>query len=416
MMFTDTDPSLDLSSRPTVTGAPDRDPQGVATRPRILCIDDEPHVVEALARMLHEQFDVETATGGREGLERLERNGPFTVLVTDMRMPEVDGVEVLRVAKAIAPNTERILLTGHADVESAVAAVNDGSVFRFLLKPCPPEQMRRALDAAVAHERLLRAERELLQETLKGALKLCMDVLALVHPQALARAARVRRVAALLAGDVPPDDRWCVEVAALLAHLGAVTLPPLVLNKLHTGTTLTGSETRLAEQLPALGAQLVSDIPRLEPVRDILLYQRTWFDGTNSPVAGVAGRAIPIGARILLIADDYDVLESRNLTVAARLRVLESRAGVYDPALLAKLRAALGNPADGPVIDESVVLRLDRIRFGMIFVEDVLGPNGITLIGRGQEVTDALLERVRQLPPLYRGRPVKMLPGKIRNP
>jgi len=415
-MFTATEAPLDLANRPAVTGAEDRNAQAAAARPRILFIDDEPHVVEALARLLHEHFEVETATGGREGLERLERSGPFTVLVTDMRMPEVDGVEVLRRAKVAAPDTVRILLTGHADVESAVTAVNDGSVFRFLLKPCPPEQMRRALDAAVAHERLLRAERELLQETLKGALKLCMDVLALVHPQALARAARVRRVAALLTGDVPPDDRWCVEVAALLAHLGAVTLPPLVLNKLHTGTTLTATEIKLAERLPAVGAQLVSDIPRLEPVRDILLYQRTWFDGTHSPVAGVAGRAIPVGARILLIADDYDVLESRNLTQAARLRVMESRIGVYDPALLAKLREALGNPVDGPAMDESVPMRLDRVRMGMIFAEDVVGPNGITLIGRGQEVTDALLERVRLLPPLYRGRPVRMLQAKSRNP
>ena len=408
------DPSLDLAARPqTVAEAPaDGAAAAAPARPRILCVDDEPHVVEALARLLFDRFEVHTATSGREAIAQLERNGPFTVVVTDMRMPELSGVDVLRVARERAPDTVRILLTGHADVESAVAAVNDGSIFRFLLKPCPPEQLRSALDAAVAQERLVRSERELLEETLKGALKLCMDVLTLVHPQELSRASRVRRIAAMLTDAVPEADRWCVEVAALLAHLGAVTLPSQLLDKLHTGTNLTASEMKMAERLPAVGAQLVSDIPRLEPVRDILLFQRTWFDGTNTPIPGVSGSAIPIGARILLIADDYDVLESRKLSIAARLRVMEGRLGQYDPTLLAALRVALRNVPDTATGDESVVVRLERVRVGMIFAEDVIGPNALTLIGRGQEVTPALVERLRLLAAPIRESPVRMFPGR----
>lgn len=418
MTATLTDAPLDLAARPSAVAGQERRPwydtSPRLSKPRVLFIDDEQPVLDALSRMLRDKYDVDTAIGGRAGVEKLVNNGPYSVVVTDMRMPEVDGVAVLCAAREKAPAMSRILLTGYADMQSAVAAVNDGNVFRFLIKPCPPDQMRKALDAAIEQERLVRSEQELLQETLKGALRLCMDVLALVHPHALARAARVRRIAGLLADGVPEADHWSVEIAALLAHIGGITLPPQVLDKLHTGATLTLGEVKMAERLPALGAQLVSAIPRLEPVRDILLFQRTWFDGTHSPQRGVSGEQIPLGARMLLLADDYDVLESRDLSIAARLRVLESRKGVYDPKLVDRLREALTSTHEAAKADDGLVLRLEQVQLGMIFAEDVHGPNGLTLIGRGQEVTVALLERLRLLSAPFRERLVKMAPPRPR--
>lgn len=409
------DAPLDFAARSAVnpgqTSRPWYDTSPRLAKPRVLCVDDEPHVLEALARLLRDRYDVESAVGGRAGVEKLLTGEPYAVVVTDMRMPDVDGVALLRIARDKVPDTTRVLLTGQADLTSAVAAVNDGNVFRFLLKPCPPEQMRRALDAAVEQARLVRSEHELLQDTLKGALKLCMDVLSLMHPRALARAARVRRIAGLLAEATPGADHWSVEVAALLGHLGAITLPSTILDKLHTGATLTLGEVKMAERVPALGAQLVSDIPRLEPVRDILLFQRTWFDGSHSPHRGVSGEDIPIGARILLLADDYDVLEARELSITARLRVLESRKGVYDPQLLTRLREALTSDHEAARVDDGLVMRLEQVQLGMVFAEDVTGPNGLTLIGRGQEVTVALVERIRLLTAPFRERLVKMQPA-----
>lgn len=410
------EPTIDLSVRPAV--APEQitrqwyDAPRQTVKPRILCVDDESHVLDALARLLRDRYQVDTAVGGRAGVDKLMNDGPYAVVMTDMRMPDVDGVALLGIAREKVPGTTRILLTGQTELQAAIAAVNDGNIFRFLLKPCPPDLMRKALDAAVEQEALLRTEKDLLQDTLKGALKLCMDVLALVHPQALSRAARVRRVAGLLTDAIPGADHWSVEIAALLAHVGGITLPPQVLEKLHTGATLTLGEIKQVERLPTLGAQLVSAIPRLEPVRDILQFQRTWFDGSHSPVRGVAGEQIPIGARILMLADDYDVLASRDMSIASRLRVLESRKGAYDPQLLEALRTALTAPSQSSPTDEGSVLRLEQVRLGLIFAEDVVGPNGLILIGRGQEVTVALLERIQLLSTPYRTRLVKMLPGK----
>lgn len=381
-------------------------------RPHILCIDDEPHILDGLQRLLRDRFDISVAVGGRAGVDRLRSDEKFAVVMTDMRMPDVDGVAVLCAARELRPESTRVLLTGQADLTAAVAAVNAGHVYRFLLKPCPTDQLRAALDAAVEHARLLRVERDLLSGTLKGAIKLCLDILALVHPEALSRGARVRRVAGMLAAKVDGVEEWTVEVAALLSDLGAITLPAPVLTKLHAGVMLTLGERQQVDRLPAVAANLVAAIPRLEPVRDILRFQRTHYDGSHSPERGIAGAKIPVGARILHLANDYDALESRDVAVNARFRALRAAGGRYDPVLLTMLRDLVEEAAAPSATAGAAgsLMRLGSVPVGLIFAENIVAPNGIVLIGRGQEVTVPLLDRIGLFPGSVRERLVRVLP------
>src|SRR3954451_19706844 len=119
-------------------------------RGRVLLVDDEPAVVAALTRHLRRRFDVVIATGGREALAVVDATAePFDVVVSDLRMPGMTGIDVLSQVRARSPRTARILLTGHADVDSAVEAVNRAGLFRFLIKPCPPEELVGVLEEAV---------------------------------------------------------------------------------------------------------------------------------------------------------------------------------------------------------------------------------------------------------------------------
>lgn len=118
-------------------------------RPRILLVDDDQVILDALSRQLHSQFDITTATSGNQALSLVMSRGPFAVVVSDLRMPGMDGVTLLYLIRKTAPETVRILLTGGADVESAAMAVNDGNVFRLLLKPCPRGMLLRALEASI---------------------------------------------------------------------------------------------------------------------------------------------------------------------------------------------------------------------------------------------------------------------------
>lgn len=135
-------------------------------RPRILCVDDEPMVLAALRDTLRRRFDVTVAEGGQAGLNALGADGPFAVVVSDFMMPGMNGAEFLAFARVAAPDTVRVLLSGQATVENAIAVVNDGNIFRFLTKPCAPPDLLRALDDAVEQSRLLTADNALVERKL----------------------------------------------------------------------------------------------------------------------------------------------------------------------------------------------------------------------------------------------------------
>ena len=125
-------------------------------RPPILLVDDDVEVLDALQRQLRRHYDVTATSDAKEAIRLVVSNGPFAVVVADLRMPSMDGVSLLYLIRQAAPETVRVLLTGNADVEAAISAVNQGNVFRFLTKPCPPAALMRELEASVKQYRLIR--------------------------------------------------------------------------------------------------------------------------------------------------------------------------------------------------------------------------------------------------------------------
>lgn len=126
---------------------------------KILFVDDETNILQAIQRQLRKRFDLATAEGGDEALRILKEQGPFAVIISDMRMPNMNGVELLALVKELHPDTVRLMLTGNADQETAMEAVNSGQIFRFLTKPCPPATLITALALALSQYRLITAER-----------------------------------------------------------------------------------------------------------------------------------------------------------------------------------------------------------------------------------------------------------------
>src|SRR5687767_12345940 len=201
----------------------------------ILCVDDEPRVVEGLVLHLRRDYNVHIALSGEEALQKLKENRKIAVIVSDMRMPGMDGATLLRRVMRSHPTVTRLLLTGETGRDSAVSAVNEGQIFRFLTKPCPTEQLRAALDAAVIQHRLMNAERELLQETLIGCIQALVDVLAMTNPVAFGRASRIKRIAMEFAGLLGCEGHWQLEAACMLSQLGYLSLPVELVEKLYYG-------------------------------------------------------------------------------------------------------------------------------------------------------------------------------------
>jgi response regulator RpfG family c-di-GMP phosphodiesterase len=362
--------------------------EGQATngRPRILCVDDEEFILDGLRDTLRRGFEVHTATGATQALGMLRKEpDAYAVILSDMRMPGMFGSEFLREARTVAPNAVRMLLTGYADVDSAIRAVNDAQLFRFLTKPCEPEQLVRACIAALAQHRLITAERVLLEQTLRGSVNALVEVLALTSPAAFGRAGRVKGLVGKVAGQLELENQWEIEVAAMLSHIGAVTLPAETAEKLYSGNVLTPAESAMVDRMPQFARRLLANIPRLEGVIGLL-------DAYNNP-AGFAADQVPVGAQILRIAVDYDELESSGLTDSVALGALRGR-GSYDATLLDAFSRAVGVGRGTPVVRE---LRLAGLRTGMTLADDVRTLAGGLLVARGYTVTDQLIERLENL-------------------
>src|SRR6185436_17053323 len=167
---------------------------------------------------------------------------PFAVVLSDMRMPAMDGAQFLAQARRVAPDTTRVMLTGNSDQATAARAVNEGAIFRFLLKPCRSDELLSTLEEGVELFHRLRTERELLKQTLRGTVRVLTEILGLVDPDAFGRSSRLRVLAASLATSAGVERAWEFEIAAMLLDVGLVALPPDLRRKVARGEALNAEE------------------------------------------------------------------------------------------------------------------------------------------------------------------------------
>jgi response regulator RpfG family c-di-GMP phosphodiesterase len=355
----------------------------------ILCVDDEPRIVDGLALQLRREYQVLAANGGNSALQVLKDKGAPAVIVSDMRMPGMDGATLLKHVKQLYPETTRILLTGETGRDAAIAAVNEGQIFRFLTKPCPPDQLRAAIEAGVAHHRLLVAEKVLLQETLIGCIKALVDILAITNAVAFGRATRVKRLATELAALLGVPNFWQLEAAAMLSQIGYISLPVELMEKLYYGKRLTPEERALADAAPAVAQKLLGHIPRLEPVMEILAACLQ----TNNDLPDGLTR---LGAHILSLVLEFDAQIAQGHSAESSVSALRAQSGRFDNKLLENLESLVGLGAGTPEVNEVMVGRLTP---GMVFMNDLFTQVGTLLVPKGFEVTETFLERARNFGP-----------------
>jgi FixJ family two-component response regulator len=361
---------------------------------RVLFVDDEQNVLDGIRRQLRNRLDIETANGAAAGLALIESAGPFAVVVSDMRMPEMNGARFLARVNEIAPQTVRMVLSGQADLDSTVAAVNDGHIFRFLLKPCDTEQLIQSINCGIEQYRLVNAEKHLLENTLNATVQVLVEVLGLINPVAQRRARQIEKYtkAATLALKLP--DAWKYDLAGMLSNLGCITLPGETLNKVYGGRQLTDEENRLYSSHPEVARRLLGQIPRLEDVAGMVGGQRVTpaKDLAASEESGWNPQSI--GAAILWTAGRFDqaISEGRSpATVAHQLRQIAPQL----PAAI--IKAMEETPPDSSKRRESRSVNVDQLSVGMILESDVQSEKGMRLVPKGVEITVSLLGRVRTI-------------------
>jgi putative nucleotidyltransferase with HDIG domain len=306
-------------------------------------------VLEGLRRSVHKEFLADLAGGPDEGLEKLRRAGPYAVVVSDMHMPGMDGVEFLATVRILSPDSIRVMLTGDGELEVAMRAVNEGSIFRFLLKPANPEQILTALRAGVNQYRARRSEKEQLEVTVKALEQLDVGTLT-----ALARAIdakstwtaghseRVTNLAMKIGNVVglPARDLQILHRGGLLHDIGKIGTPPTILDK---PGKLDPEEMKIMRDHVTIGVRILEPVPCFREILPIVAQHHEWFDGSGYP-AGLAGENISLHARILAVADSYDAIISdrpyrKGIPKQQALEILENKAETqFDPMVIDVLR------------------------------------------------------------------------------
>jgi response regulator RpfG family c-di-GMP phosphodiesterase len=351
---------------------------------RILFVDDEFAVLEGYKRSLHREFEVDSAVGGAEGLTLLRKRGPYAVVISDMRMPEMNGAQFLAQVRQEAPDTVRMLLTGYADITAAIAAVNEGNIFRFLSKPCEKDVLLQALAAGVQQYELIHSERELLEKTLLGSIRVLNDVLSASCPEAFARSLRITRCVEQMMREFKVVMPWRFEAAATLSQLGCVALDTELVQKAYTGAKLSAEEQARFDGHPARGMQLLAHIPRVEPVAWMIAQQlkpaiasageiATLFAGMSVTEA----REIELGARMLKIAVAYEELRMRLASEEFVLVRLRGRSEEFGLDLVDAL-SAMGRERRHK---ELRLVATAKLEVGMVLDQEIRNRQGMLVVG-----------------------------------
>jgi len=365
---------------------------------RVLLVDDDERLLNAAKRILRKNVDIHTAEGGAAALKILQESEPFSVLVSDQNMPDMDGARLLEQASKRWPMMTRIMLTGNNDLTTAATAINSGRIFRFLNKPCQPEELLAAIEEGHRQYNLVSGEKALLEKTLSGSVKVLVDVLALSNPKAFHKAAEVRKLLRFLSQKMEIPRFWELEVASMLWPLGGITLPGDLMRKVEADELLSAPEQALVERAPQSAHDLISNIPRMENIANAILYSAKGYDGTGFPRNDIKGSDIPQQARLLRILIDFVQIKINKMcSHSEALTILSLSESAYDPVLLKTIGALLAQAEKNKPQEQIVEVTPLGLRQGDIVARDIFDDRKKMLLAAGNEITALTIARLRSM-------------------
>lgn len=358
-----------------------------ASNSSILFVDDASDILLGLQVMFREHFNVQTAASGEDGLAAIRRHGPFSVVMADMRMPVMDGAQFLAKVREVSPDSTRMLLTGNADMATAVEAVNQGNIFRFLTKPCDKHQLAEAIEAGANRYRALIVEREQLESMQLGNIKLLTDVLRAANPVISAKSSRIARSVRHISRRLQLPLAGRLDAAASLSQLGCITLPPEMVQQAYVGARLPPEAQALYDAHPQAAQAMLASIPTMKAVGWIISQQFVQHIPAQAPFSsGTDSASMVFGAKALKLAAAFDAYRMRTLTDREALSRLRSRDSEFDKQLV-DLLAELATEKSGMELRKVSVAALE---IGMVLEQEIRSRHGMLKMAKGQEITAAL--------------------------
>ena len=431
---------IDAETVPAELGSADDMTQSTP-KPKVLLVDDEPNILQAVKRVLRKKnFDITITNSPEEAAQILEQE-TFAVIISDQRMPEMNGAALLAKARKVSPDTYRILLTGYSDITAAIDAVNDGGIYRFLTKPWDDENLQETVQEAVNQYNLvtenkrlealakkqnvelkvLNSELKELNESLEekveertGEVKKLNKLLeerffdtvqvmanmAEMHSSVLGnhskRVCALSKALALRLGITEGSaDLFQIEIAATLHDIGKISIPPSVLEK--PGNRLNETEKQLMQRHPVQGENILKTLPGLEQAATIIRHHHENYDGSGYPDK-LRGDRIPLGAKIIAVADLYDkALNSKDaiktMTPEKALEFVQRFVSkMFDPVVVEALAQHVRSPKAAQ--DEIEIFSRD-LQADMVLSRDLLTVRGVLLLPKKATIPENQLAQLK---------------------
>ena len=400
----------------------------------LLAVDDEPNILAALRRVLRATGWRILTAGHAQAALTLLATEPVDAVLSDMRMPDMNGVQLLEQIGQRWPRTARLLLTGEADLASTIAAINRGQLHRYIAKPWNDEELvltlrqiaerqqleadkhalerltqqqndeLKALNAGLETRVALRTEElatanDRLKRNYLTSIKAFTALIELRDSAQIGHARQVADLARRIAQAMALDAECArdLPIAALLHDIGHIGLSDAVLARpMHR---LGGEELRRYRLHPVLGEQALLASDDMQGVAPLIRSHHERWDGRGFP-DGLSGAAIPLGARILAVADAYEDLRSGRIDgqalslLNARHAVIAGRGSRFDPDVISAFDSLFSVAPSTPVVP-SLRLRTADLRAGQTLTEDFMSPEGVLLLSAGQRLNDSLIDRIR---------------------
>lgn len=317
-------------------------------RYRILIVDDEEDNLALLYRSLRRDYDVTKAHCAREALELLEQEN-FQLVLSDHKMPEMEGVEFLKIVAEKYPSTVRVLITAYSDAKILIDAINDAKIYRYIKKPYQIEELMLVVQSAVEYYQLKADNEKLihdLKELFMGAVKSITEALDAKDHFTLGRSMRVCIYAVKTAESLnfSIEDIGRIELASLLHDIGIIGVD----DSINRNPTFTPEEFEESKKHVYHSIKILEDIKQLDEVREIIKYHHENYDGTGYPY-GIKGEEIPVGSRIISIADEFENLVSNregsaSMSNSEAMEIIKQKAGSqFDPELVHVFESIIPN-------------------------------------------------------------------------
>jgi hypothetical protein len=303
----------------------------------------------------------------------------------------MNGAEFLGKVRESNPDTVRMLLTGYTDLSAAIEAINQGNIFRFLTKPCETEALTKAITAGIELNRLITAEKELLEKTLMGSIKVLADVLSAASPDTFGRSMRVAHCVRHIMAKVALPSPWCIEAAASLSQLGCITLDSDLMHRAYAGEKLTEDEQAGFNAHPGAAMELLKNIPRLESTSWIIGQQlKRDILEAEAPLPPLSTAELTRAAKVLKLAVAFEQLREKFPAKGAAVSRIRERSNEFEPGMLDTLSDLQPLAATKQLRKVSTA----RLQAGMVLDQEIKNGQGVLLVAKGQELTSALIMRL----------------------